>query len=90
MPNGAYLLTAKGTMNEVFNPSGFANPIVVNGANQNGKNFVENVFPVSGTISGLAGPNTVTDGFRTVSSVNTAGTWSYTFPKAPPATTALS
>jgi len=84
VPNGGYVLTAKGALGEVFNPVGFTNPIQINGMGQSNRNFIENVFPVSGEITGLPGPHTVTDGVRTVTSTQTGATWSYAFPKVPP------
>ncbi len=84
VPNGGYQLLAKGSSGEVFNPTGFTNPIQINGANQSARNFVENVFPVSGQVTGTAGPHDVTDGIRTVQTALFGGSWLYKFPRVPP------
>jgi PKD domain/Putative metal-binding motif len=84
VPNGGYNLTAAGPSGETYAPSGFTNPVQVNGTPQAGKNFIELVYPLTGTITGLAGPHTVTDGVRTTQSVNNAGTWTWTLQKVPP------
>ncbi|MBS1153921.1 MAG: hypothetical protein H6Q89_5619, partial [Myxococcaceae bacterium] len=84
VPNGNYLLQAKGPAGEVFNPSGFNGTIIVAGASQSNLNFVENVFPVSGEVLGLPGPHTVTDGVRTVQTSLSGASWLYRLPKVPP------
>ncbi len=83
VPNGNYQLTASGPSNEVFLPS-FTNPIQVNGFNLSNRNFVENVFPVAGEVTGLPGPHTVSDGHRMVQTTLSGGKWVYTLPKVPP------
>ena len=85
VPNGAYNLLAQGPAGEAYAPSGFGNPVVVNGANQTGRNFIELVFPLSGEVTGGGGgPHTVTDGVRSTSTSLNGGKWTWTLQKVPP------
>ena len=69
VPNGSYTLTAT-KAGYAFNPSGWANPVVVSDANVTGHDFVTPTYTVSGEITGVAVTTvvTVTDGYRTTTS----------------------
>ena len=84
VPNGTYAVTAVGAPGQSFRPQGWTNPVQVNGAAVTGRNFSEEVVPVSGVVTGLPGPHTVTDGTRTVQTTNSGGSWTFTFPRVPP------
>ncbi len=84
VPNGAYNLSCSLAGDSAFVTQGFVNPVVVQGASQSGLNFYENVWPVSGEVTGLAGPHTVSDGTHTAVTALSGGHWLYTLPKVPP------
>ncbi|MCC6332394.1 MAG: carboxypeptidase regulatory-like domain-containing protein [Myxococcales bacterium] len=86
VPNGTYTVTATGQPGQSFRPTGWMNPVQVNNAPVTGRNFAEEVVPVSGVVNGLAGPHTITDGTRTVQTTNAGGLWAFTFPRVPPGT----
>jgi hypothetical protein len=86
VPAGAYQLTATGPSGENFVPQGFTNPIQITSASITGRDFAELVFPVSGKVTGLAGPHLVTDGTRNANTALNTGQWTWTLPKVPPGT----
>lgn len=86
VPAGAYQLVATGPNGENFIPQGFNNPVQITNASVMNRNFVELVFPVSGRVTGLAGPHAITDGVRNANTALNAGAWTWTLPKVPPGT----
>ena len=84
VPSGSYTLTAVKAAT-TYNPSGWTNPVGVAGANVTGKNFIELVFTISGSITGLANTAvvTVTDGVRSVSSTQSGSNKNFTLTGVP-------
>ncbi len=88
LPGGgiAYQLVATGPSGENFVPQGFTNPVQITNASITNRNFIELVFPVSGKVTGGAGPHLVTDGVRNANTALNGGQWTWTLPKVPPGT----
>ncbi|MCU0698730.1 MAG: MopE-related protein [Myxococcaceae bacterium] len=83
LPNGQYVLSARGAPGQSFRLAGCTNPIVVNGGALTGCNFLEEVVPVTGFVNGAMGPHTVTDGVRSVTTTMMGNSWAFTFPRVP-------
>ncbi len=83
VPNGQYVLTARGAATQTFRLTNCTNPVVVSGGAVSGCNFLEEVVPVSGRVNGTMGPHTVSDGVRTVQTSLTGSSWTFTFPRVP-------
>ncbi|MCZ7644663.1 MAG: PKD domain-containing protein [Planctomycetota bacterium] len=92
VPAGSYTLTAvKSGLS--YNPNGWSNPVVVDGANVTGRNFVAPLYSISGEISGVTSSVTVSDGTRSTTSYQTGGgknkRWVYTLSGVPQGTYTL-
>ncbi|MBL8919861.1 MAG: hypothetical protein JNJ54_13420 [Myxococcaceae bacterium] len=83
VPNGQYTLTARGMPGQTFALVNCTNPITVNGGAVSGCNFIEEVVPVSGVVTGTAGPHTVSDGVRSVQTTQMGASWAFSFPRVP-------
>jgi hypothetical protein len=92
VPNGSYNLVALGVAGQTFRINGaWTNPVQINGMGTTGKNFAEEVVPVSGEVTGQPGPHSVSNGVTTVNTVLGAGNkWLFTFPRVQPGTYNLS
>jgi hypothetical protein len=82
VPDGAYTITATKS-GSTFIPSGFTNPISVQGANRTAINFVTPVYTISGQVTGPAASVVVTDGVRTTSTFKQGSNWVYTLSNVP-------
>lgn len=85
IPAGAYVLSVLAQPGQEFVPQGFTNPVQITTANLANRDFVERVYPVSGEVTGVAGPHTVSDGVRApVQTTLSGGKWVFTIPRVPP------
>lgn len=83
VPNGQYVLTARGAPGQTFRLTGCMTPIVVNMGAPSNCVFQEQVVPVTGVVNGSMGPHSVTDGVRTVTTSMMGNTWAFSFPRVP-------
>jgi len=90
VPNGVYTLTA-GKVGVTYNPNGWSNPVAVEGANVTTRNFLEPLYTVSGSITGVSTSGsgvtiTVTDGVRVATATKSGTQYNYALYNVPQGT----